>query len=111
MKSLTTTTTSLTLKTSLPPKKRRSRRTKPKLGQRSTRTRGIRATTGNLFLTARHFKRQNKDKKVIPESERLIKEKNEWGDYKVTGLQITQLEKDQALVDLNKEVSSITKRA
>lgn len=42
---------------------------------------------------------------MIPESERLIKEKNEWGDYKVTGLQITQLEKDQALVDLNKSVS------
>lgn len=52
----------------------------------------------------RGFKRQNKPKVVIPESERLITEKNEWGDYKVKGLQIKQLEKKQAAEDLNKSV-------
>jgi hypothetical protein len=41
---------------------------------------------------------------VIPESERLIKEKNEWGDYKVNTLQIKQLEKAHDN-DLNKSVS------
>jgi hypothetical protein len=105
MKSQTVTTmkTRQTLKTNRLPKKRKSTN-KTMLDQRSTRTRGIRATTGIFPFTVRHFKRQNKNVKVIPESERLITEKNEWGDYKVKGLQINQLEKDQALVDLNKSV-------
>lgn len=41
----------------------------------------------------------------MPEGERLITEKNEWGDYKVKGLQIRQLEKAKAIEELNKSVS------
>lgn len=54
----------------------------------------------------RNFRRGKKETKEIPESERLITEKNEWGDYKVKGLQIKQLAKDKEVVDLNKDVST-----
>jgi len=74
--------------------------------QKSTKIRKTRTRTSNEsnLIVFRHFRNQNKDRKVIPESERLIKEKNEWGDYKVNTLQIKQLEKAHDN-DLNKSVS------
>ena len=42
---------------------------------------------------------------MIPKEDQLITEKNEWGDYKVKGLQIKQLEKSKVTEELNKGVS------
>ena len=53
-----------------------------------------------MFDIYRGFKRNIKK----PEGEQLITEKNEWGDYKVKGLLIRQLENDKEQEDLNKSV-------
>jgi hypothetical protein len=85
------------------------RRRRPKRARkkepRSTQTRRTERTLSKVTaLTFRNFRKQNKPKKIIADSDLLIKEKNEYGDYKVTKLNIKMLEVKEKHLEMNKSV-------